>query len=90
MSTFTIADAFDATEPRLHVHFDAPLPLGYHEAVRRAIELRAKGTNWSYTTIADVIGEYHGFRRSASWWQKELRSRGCAPRPLGVPFRVAA
>lgn len=86
MSTFTLADSFDATEPRHAVDLNAPLPLGYTEAVRRATSLRDKGTAWSYPVIADVMAEYHGFRRCAEWWRTELRARGALPRPSGLPF----
>lgn len=86
MSTFTLADSFDATD-RLAVDMAAPLPLGCTEAIRRALGLRAAGHQFSYSVIAVVMAEYHGFKRSSSWWRQELRAGGTAPRYLGASFR---
>lgn len=88
MSTFTLADAFDATDPRHPTDLKAPLPLGYSDAVRRATDLRAG--RLPYPAIARVMAEYHGYRCSPDWWRATLRTRGVAPRPRGVPFGGAA
>jgi len=84
--TFTIADSFDETDSRIYLDRDAPLPLGYTAAVQRGLDLRAKGEAWSLTVIASVMAEYHGIRRSPSWWQRHLRLAGAPGRPKGNPF----
>ena len=84
--TFTLADSFDETDRRLALDRDAPLPLGYTAAVQRGLDLRAKGSYWSWAVIASVMAEYHGIRRSASWWQLQLRLAGAPPRPRGGAF----
>ena len=84
--TFTLADSLDLADRRLAIDHQAPLPLGYIAAVERALDLRAKGTNWTWAVIAEVMAEYHGFRRCPSWWQLQLRMAGAPPRPRGVPL----
>jgi hypothetical protein len=74
----------------LTVHWDAPQPLGYHQAVDRALELRARGNIWTWTVIADTMGMYHGFHRGPWWWKRQLCARGAEARPRGVPFRSVA
>ena len=86
MTTFTVADAFDATEPRCRINLNAPLPLGYKQALRRAMELRGKGAHMSYLTIADIMRDYHGVKRSPQWWSRELRAQGAEPKPRGWAF----
>jgi hypothetical protein len=80
-----LADSFDATS-RLRVNLDAPLPLGHHAAISRALHLRELGGHWTYTVLADHMRLVHGIDRRAGWWQRELRAAGAAPRPHGVPF----
>lgn len=66
------------------VNLDAPLPLGYMAALTRAWELRSitvhtdagKDIQMTWTTIAFIMREYHGFPRTPSWWRDELRRRG--------------
>jgi hypothetical protein len=69
---------------------DAPLPLSYTEAVRRATELRRRGTHWSWPTIADTMEDYHGFRRGPAWWSRQVRSfePGTRERPRGNTFQA--
>lgn len=74
----------------LTVHWDAPVPLGYHQAVDRALELRSRGNIWTWTVIADTMGMYHGFHRGPLWWKGELYARGAEARPRGVPFGSVA
>lgn len=50
----------------------APLPLGYHGALKRAAELHARGPVWTWKVIAEAMAAYHGFDRSAAWWRMEL------------------
>jgi hypothetical protein len=71
------------------IDMTAPLPLGYVQAVTRALELREDSPAWSYTAIAEVMGTYHGFRRGPDWWARQLRARGAEARPHGVPFGSA-
>lgn len=80
--TFTLADVND----RLFVDMTAPLPLGYRQAIRRAINLRAQGPQFSYTVIAVVMAEYHGFKRAPVWWRRELRAGGVSARHLGASY----
>ena len=91
MSVFEIADSFDS-DNRLRINLNAPLPLGYHHAIRRALELRQD--NLSYPMIAIVMRQYHGVHRSESWWRRQLRSHGAEARPHGLMWhgtqRVAA
>ena len=86
--TFTITDdPFDVgATRRLQVNLDAPLPLGYTAAIRRALQLRGLHGGFSYTVIAHVLREYHGFTRTPGWWAIHLRAAGAEPRPHGVPF----
>jgi hypothetical protein len=90
MSTFEIADAFELGSRR---NRDAPLPLGYINAVRCALGLRQE-TNMSYQGISHVMRRYHGWNRSPQWWSRELRVVGAEPRPRGImccgPDRIAA
>lgn len=69
----------------------APIPLGYRQAIDRAIMLRSLGPAWSWRVVADVMRTYHGFDRSECWWRRELRGLVVA-RPRGRSFtgRVAA
>jgi hypothetical protein len=70
----------------LGVDLNAPLPLGYTQAVTHALDLRERGNIWTWTVIADTMGVYHGFHRSPSWWKRELFARGAESRPRGIPF----
>jgi hypothetical protein len=79
-STFTLADSFDGTGHH-PTDLTAPLPLGYAEAVRRGLQLRQRGTPWTYKAISEVLAEVHGFHRHPDWWRTELRRRGVKPRP---------
>lgn len=73
----------------LTVDMSAPLPLGYHEALRRAVELRdADPVVFTWQTIAAVIRIYHGFDRSSNWWRRSLRGR-VASRSRGGSFTGA-
>jgi hypothetical protein len=92
--TFTLSsplDVFDAAttlcgNPVLP-DLNAPLPLGYAAAIDRAVMLRRHGAVWSWPTIAQVMGEYHGFWRSAGWWGTEIKRRDPSlARPHGKPF----
>jgi hypothetical protein len=75
----------------LSVDHTAPLPLGYRAALDRAQELRESGSTWSWPTIAQVMGEYHGFRRSSGWWQRELTRTGRVERkPRGAAYEPSA
>lgn len=88
--TFTVADAFDATVPRMPVDLSAPLPLGYRDAIRRAVQLRMlPGEFITYNVIRLIMAEYHGFRRSESWWRNELRREGVPRRPRGNARRAS-
>lgn len=80
MSVFEIADS---NYGRLRTNLDAPLPLSYDNAVRRALELRAT-TSLSYNGIAAVMRQYHGVNRSVTWWKGELRAHGAEARPRGI------
>jgi hypothetical protein len=77
------------TLSRLDTDTTAPLPLHYAAAISRALWLR-QAYNWSYPVIATVMEEYHGFKRTSSWWKLELVGHGAPLRPRGVPFRRAS
>jgi hypothetical protein len=68
---------------------DAPLPLSYIRAIKKATELRRRGTHWSWPTIADAMEHYHGFRRSPGWWADHVgrQDRGLQ-RPRGNAFQA--
>ena len=68
----------------------APVPLGYRKAVERALELRARGSEWTWGVIADVMAEYHGFKRGSDWWRLQCLARGAVRRPRGAAFQKAS
>jgi hypothetical protein len=80
--TFTILDIFDDTGRRgMRVDFDAPLPLGYCSAVKRAAQMRNGNPSvFTYPTIAEIMAVYHGLRRSPAWWRRELVGEGLVPK----------
>jgi hypothetical protein len=85
--TFIIADP-DSDERVGHrfVDMNAPLPLGYANALRRALQLRTDH-GFSYRTIAIVMREYHGIRRGNEWWKRELRKQGVPAKSHGDSAR---
>jgi hypothetical protein len=88
--TFTLADSFERIN-RLHIDHSAPLPLGHGNAIRRGLQLREAGApHLSYHSIAHIMAEYHGIRRSAGWWREHLKAAGASPRPRGVPMNGTA
>jgi hypothetical protein len=56
----------------------APLPLPRSAGITRALALHRKG--WTWTAIANVMGEYHGLYYVSGTWRQWCRSAGAAPR----------
>lgn len=95
MTTFTIATAPDdygsgTTNRIVRTDMTAPLPLGWALGMRRACQLRMKGSSWSWPVIASVMGEYHGLWYSASYWADHVTGElgDIAKRPRGNAYRV--
>jgi hypothetical protein len=86
--TFILADPFERIN-RLEMDHEAPLPLGYANAVRRGLQLRSAAPHLSYPAIGYIMAEYHGIRRSPAWWSRELKTAGAEARPRGVPLNGA-
>jgi hypothetical protein len=56
---------------------EAPLPLGYVQALERAAFLRNNDPSvFSWPTIARVMRIYHGWDRHYNWWAGELLKSG--------------
>ncbi len=70
------------------VDYTAPLPLGHTQALKKAYELRNLGGPWSWTVIAAVIEQYHGFKRNPKWYQQHLIGRVEA-KPRGMAYGYA-
>jgi hypothetical protein len=68
-----------------------PLPLQPKEALDRAAHLRNSDASYSWTAIALIMRDYHGWDLPAYWWSRELvQATGrCKPARHGKLQQVA-
>lgn len=60
-----------------------PLPLMPGQATAQAVRLRAEGM--PYTSIAIVMGTYHGTRLTSQGWYRRCRENGSPPKLNQLP-----